>query len=687
MFYKQNFFIFKKALIYYFNFMGQKVHPLGFRVGITKKHQSQWFARFNKNKYSQSVLEDRMIRDTLSKLFPELLNPVLNKTQKRDEESSITPRITQIKIERGLIPYEIGIQIHAENCDILKSAIDNLKVKRELIVKLQKTRRYLLNLKLKLKDFTNNSSNTESNSIASEFNDSSNFKKTKGLKSKLERKKVGFNQRRFRPKLTKQELRRQRLIKKRLNKRKSIRRRYRQLILKGLFIKKTGSKITQTCALKTQKTQKTRTKMQSLAASQGKVSAPQKNAFSSRIKKKFVTIFIQKMNKKFLAELKVLLSNYSNQASDANLLGLGISKKWSFEHRVAGLKAQPIYKLNKMVSVLEQKLLVKLESLRKEFIAFGSISARSAQSIGYFQILTFLKHLKELVQKLKREQKLNQSISKTSQTSTSGQKMHSNFGSNLKLEQSGTVGLAQTVLAKKLSNVDDECRKIKFIEYLKDIVKKHRTQNLYLYLATLSDARKDLRQIKQFVKQHADFLFGLNLSNGSSGDSFKEKIHQRVSKVLENSAKKADFEKTFQDVFLEQIEKQRTMCLQNLQLTPKISIKFYSVNPKTLQQKASIVAASVVDALEQRKAFRKVIKDAKENLMRSPGVKGVKIQVAGRLNGAEIARTEWVRAGRVPLQTLRANLDYSYKTASTIYGIIGVRVWIFKGYVKLITQQ
>jgi hypothetical protein len=76
-----------------------------------------------------------------------------------------------------------------------------------------------------------------------------------------------------RPKLTKQELRRQRLIKKRLNKRKSIRSRYRQLILKGLFIKKTGSKITQTCALK----HKTRTKIQS----KGKVSAPQKMHFSS----------------------------------------------------------------------------------------------------------------------------------------------------------------------------------------------------------------------------------------------------------------------------------------------------------------------------------------------------------------------------------------------------------------------
>nr|UMB51728.1 ribosomal protein S3 [Haematococcus lacustris] len=67
-------------------------------------------------------------------------------------------------------------------------------------------------------------------------------------------------------------------------------------------------------------------------------------------------------------------------------------------------------------------------------------------------------------------------------------------------------------------------------------------------------------------------------------------------------------------------------------------------------------------------------------LMRTAGIKGVKIQLSGRLNGAEIARSEWVRAGRVPLQTLRANIDYSYKTANTIYGIIGIKVWIFKGY-------
>lgn len=607
-----------------------------------------------------------MIRDTLMKLFPELLNPILNKNQKRDD-NAINARITQIKIERGLIPYEIGIQIYAENCEMLKSSIDNLKVKRDLIIKLQKTRRYLLSLKTKLKDLGDKTGSDNVDLTPSEKTEYANSKKSKGLKAKLERKKRGFTQRRFRPRLTKQELRRQRLIKKRLNKRKSIRRRYRQQILKGLFINKGGSKVTQACTLKAQK-----------SGTKGKSLSSQKNAFSSRIKKKFLTLFVQKMNKKFLSHLKALLMTYST--NDLNNLSLGTSKKWSFKYRESSLKTQPIYKLNKMVSVLEQKLLVKLDSLRKQYIAFGSISSRSVEAIGYFQILNFLKNLKELVQKLKREQKLNQSISKTSQTS----KMNSGF--NLKLEQSETSGLAKLVLETKLNNIDDECRKIKFIEYLKDTVKKHRTQNIYLYLATLSDSRKDLRNIKNFVKGHADFLFGLNLENKTSNDTFKEKITQRVTKVLETSSKKIDSEKTFQDVFLEQIEKQRNMCLQNLQLIPKISIKFYSVNPKTLQQKASVVASSVVDALEQRKAFRKVIKDAKENLMRSPGVKGVKIQVAGRLNGAEIARTEWVRAGRVPLQSLRANLDYSYKTASTIYGIIGVRVWIFKGYAKLITQ-
>jgi ribosomal protein S3 len=252
---------------------------------------------------------------------------------------------------------------------------------------------------------------------------------------------------------------------------------------------------------------------------------------------------------------------------------------------------------------------------------------------------------------------------------------------------------SNSVISKKLNNIENECRKVQLIEYLKQTVKKHRSDNIYLYLSTIAEARKDLRKLKQFTKKHASFLFGTINSEGQSPEEQKTRIQERVRLVLDNSHSKADLEKTLQDIFLEQIEKQRNMYIDNIQLTPKIAIKFYSVKEKSVKAKASIVADYVVDALEQRKAFRKVIKDAKEDLMRTPTsssdgkinrVKGVKIQVSGRLNGAEIARSEWVRAGRVPLSTLRANLDYSYKTANTIYGIIGVKVWIFKGYTKLL---
>ena len=99
---------------------------------------------------------------------------------------------------------------------------------------------------------------------------------------------------------------------------------------------------------------------------------------------------------------------------------------------------------------------------------------------------------------------------------------------------------------------------------------------------------------------------------------------------------------------------------------------------------AQLVAESVAQQLERRIMFRRAMKRAVQNTMRL-GAQGVKINVAGRLNGAEIARTEWYREGRVPLHTLRADIDYGFAEASTTYGIIGVKVWIFKG--EVIGQQ
>ncbi len=95
---------------------------------------------------------------------------------------------------------------------------------------------------------------------------------------------------------------------------------------------------------------------------------------------------------------------------------------------------------------------------------------------------------------------------------------------------------------------------------------------------------------------------------------------------------------------------------------------------------AKLVAQSVASQLERRVMFRRAMKRAVQNSMRI-GAKGIKIQVGGRLGGAEIARTEWYREGRVPLHTLRADIDYATYEAHTTYGVIGVKVWVFKGEV------
>merc|ERR1712008_291528 len=92
---------------------------------------------------------------------------------------------------------------------------------------------------------------------------------------------------------------------------------------------------------------------------------------------------------------------------------------------------------------------------------------------------------------------------------------------------------------------------------------------------------------------------------------------------------------------------------------------------------ASLVAELVVKQLEDCVAFRRAIREAMQ-AAQEDNVSGIKIQVSGRLNGAEIARSEWIREGRVPLQTLRADIDYATKEANTIYGVLGVKVWLFK---------
>lgn len=93
---------------------------------------------------------------------------------------------------------------------------------------------------------------------------------------------------------------------------------------------------------------------------------------------------------------------------------------------------------------------------------------------------------------------------------------------------------------------------------------------------------------------------------------------------------------------------------------------------------AALIGEYVQQQLERRVSFRRVVRQAIQRAQRA-GVQGIKIQVSGRLNGAEIARTEYTREGKVPLHTLRADIDYAYCTAQTIYGVLGIKTWVFKG--------
>ena len=129
----------------------------------------------------------------------------------------------------------------------------------------------------------------------------------------------------------------------------------------------------------------------------------------------------------------------------------------------------------------------------------------------------------------------------------------------------------------------------------------------------------------------------------------------------------------------EDIERLRREVASMLQMSlADVRINIAEVRKPELD--ATLVAEGIAQQLERRVMFRRAMKRAVTNTMRA-GALGVKVKVGGRLNGAEIARSEWYREGRVPLHTLRADIDYGTAEAHTTYGVIGVKVWIFKGEV------
>lgn len=127
------------------------------------------------------------------------------------------------------------------------------------------------------------------------------------------------------------------------------------------------------------------------------------------------------------------------------------------------------------------------------------------------------------------------------------------------------------------------------------------------------------------------------------------------------------------------LRKEIDMILRTLKLTEKPEIKIDIEEVRSPETSASIVGQMVVEGLEKRLPFRRVMKQTAEKVMANRDVKGIRIIASGRLGGAEMARKEETKKGRIPLQTLRADIDFARETARLPYGAIGIKVWIYRG--------
>nr|YP_009491855.1 ribosomal protein S3 [Lacunastrum gracillimum]AWI68021.1 ribosomal protein S3 [Lacunastrum gracillimum] len=673
--------------------MGQKINPLGFRVGITKKHQNQWFARFHKHQYAQTVLEDRFLRQTLFKLLPEIV-------EKQSNRSQVVPKISHIKIERGFIPYEIGIQIHAQNCEMFKSAVEKMQVQPQLIHNVLKNQVLLEQAGLKAKEMNSLINTLPTTNSEIEQKEISNISIKK---SKTSRKVKNFQKRKNALKFFQERFLKNIYL---LKEGKKISRKFKKTEFK-VSTKKSSSKEFNTRNLSNSRNfKKDKTSynknLNKMKNKNKEISFTSKKTYNTIVKKygavqsnkmtRFVDLFVAQTNRKFINVLKTemnywnkFLKNHKQQQIQKygflKEAPVGYQKKWSLI-RLQRIKTQKTFVLIKLLKSLQKQALKNFENLRQEYLVLGTLS--KAKTFAYFQKIRFIKSLRNYIQQVNKQLK-NQKNFKSFRSADRffAERTAELKNIDLQKQQKNLLSLTEIALRKKFADIKNESLKVKFIDFLQEKVKQHRTQNIYLYLATLSDSRKNLRKIRKFTKQQANFLFGIHLNeNYNNEERCRDVVKNKVLQTIKQINRKNELQKTFQEIFFEQLQKLKTTYLMNLELTPKISFKFYSVKPQNLETKASFVADSIVDDLEKRKAFRRVIKKAKEDLMKTSKVKGVKIQVSGRLNGAEIARSEWVRSGRVPLQTLRANIDYCYKTAYTIYGIIGVKVWIYKGYTK-----
>jgi len=130
---------------------------------------------------------------------------------------------------------------------------------------------------------------------------------------------------------------------------------------------------------------------------------------------------------------------------------------------------------------------------------------------------------------------------------------------------------------------------------------------------------------------------------------------------------------------IEELRQELKSILTKEGLSPKTELRLEVREIREPETSAAVMAQIMAEQIERRIPFRRVMKQALKKIMSNNKVKGARVQIKGRLDGAEMARTEWLKEGRLPLQTLRSDIDYASATAYTTYGTVGVKVWIYKG--------
>lgn len=597
--------------------MGQKIHPLGLRVGITKQHKAKWFA--NADQYPQYLLEDILLRKLITSLIPAESLPRVFEDDKK-------MRVIEVKIER-FIRNTIKIQIYAVNPD-LSSLMLNQKTNSDYFSEensqiLNKKNRKIFVDKNKKKEIT------ISNQIPDKFTKWKNILK----KKMFELKCYQF-----------------RNIIKKCN-----------VLLEMVAI--SNKTLHTNAGVSTQA-------IMNLPGSTNNLFLKLKQLSEKRHR---IQLFLNRIltNKMILqlpTELEVIKINllyiyYNLQLYKINL------ELFELQHALL----QVNYKIFEKFGILLRKSVRNnnLRSIKRILKKFEKQfeNLQKNQEIAYFPFLKY----PEILLRNYLQNALNQNNNKSIK-----------YKHRLKNDYINRFG-RQLIKKRPLDLIQDLDNYIHWhsANFKHDILintsnkKNNKNSRYYLSYRQLG--------LKLYLQKKKNYHETITLKNNQvkqKNIKIKKIIKRKIQSFMIDNLLKKNFYNNYPFYqFCSSYHLQNSSeLIKQLILNnsfPKISA-IEIIEVKQPSEYAICLACFITQKLEKRFSFRSVMKQAKRVAMQTPSVKGIKIQLSGRLNGAEIARTEWIREGRVPLQTLEADVDYSYKTAQTLYGIIGVKVWVFK---------